>query len=707
MSGGQRLCENLSFQLRMTQTTISPHKISPDVVRRIPTDLHSKQFAKSLSPSTCNSDDSGLDQTLNLTPPSPLPADSDSGDSNFSGSFNSLNNCARQTPEDRAPDVRIYRDLPPYDACKVQQAVQCSPSGCCEASTRDVYNSNRRCKSQAMPQQNNNRFHVLSFKQVKRLHSLLNETVPIHSRFPGFPTIWVRPSELFHAVQENLKKSGVPVRNIRLNGGAASYVIGAESSIDFNDIDILISVDLSSHTSISQRVKSSVLDALMQFLPQRYKNTVTNTNLTDAFKGTLEQSTHLHSPALVAETTVMPRFTYLNTKAVIGSDVFMEYSHTTQTHRQKNFSAHSFKLAADASNTQTSHQPTMHFDIPPVSCSEPLPSSNTMSGWDICPSAIVSLSPLVRSTCTMNPGKFATIPGTNNHQTIQSSDINLRESYIFKQFRKFSPQESDCWSLLSIGMPSNQSKVVEFKFVDRMRRQFEFTVDSFQIHLDSVLSYICQNPTAEITPNFYPTVVVESVACSYSLALHHLTNRIIVTREPEMIRGGGLLKYCRLLVNGYQSPEGVDVCSLERYMCSRFFIDFQDLGSQKCKIEAFLENHFKEDETAQKVLFLRTVYRVVSGSTICLMSFERFQTLNIISQLVHKLNQEIQPPKLSFNIESFAKQQNLSVDRIFFGTQLFPVISHSCCVCENSQPKSNPIQEMDSSYSPERLTGYQ
>ena len=40
---------------------------------------------------------------------------------------------------------------------------------------------------------------------------------------------------------------------------------------------------------------------------------------------------------------------------------------------------------------------------------------------------------------------------------------------------------SDAWSLISLS--NHCGKNVELKFVDRMRRQFEFSVDSFQVSL--------------------------------------------------------------------------------------------------------------------------------------------------------------------------------------------------------------------------------
>ena len=100
--------------------------------------------------------------------------------------------------------------------------------------------------------------------------------------------------------------------------------------------------------------------------------------------------------------------------------------------------------------------------------------------------------------------------------------------------------DSDRWSLISLS--NNSGKNVELKFVDSLRRQFEFSVDSFQIKLDSLLLfYECsENP---MTETFHPTIIGESVYGDFHEAFDHLCNKIIATRNPEEIRGGGLLKY--------------------------------------------------------------------------------------------------------------------------------------------------------------------
>ena len=115
---------------------------------------------------------------------------------------------------------------------------------------------------------------------------------------------------------------------------------------------------------------------------------------------------------------------------------------------------------------------------------------------------------------------------------------------------------------------------MELKFVNNMRRQYEFSVDSFHIMLDTLFLFYECSGAMPISENFYPTVVGESMYGDFHEALYHLHKKLIATRAPEEIRGGGLLKYCNLLCKGYRPALPDDVKNMERYMCSRFFIYF-------------------------------------------------------------------------------------------------------------------------------------
>ncbi|CAL9685754.1 unnamed protein product [Knipowitschia caucasica] len=127
------------------------------------------------------------------------------------------------------------------------------------------------------------------------------------------------------------------------------------------------------------------------------------------------------------------------------------------------------------------------------------------------------------------------------------------------------------------------------------------------------------------------TVEAECMYGDFQQALHHLQSRLIATHNPEEIRGGGLLKYSDLLVRNFCPASDTEIKSLERYMCSRFFIDFPDVREQQRKIEAYLQCHYIGNDEASKYDFLMTLRRVIDESTVCLMGHERRQTLNMIT----------------------------------------------------------------------------
>ncbi|XP_041727930.1 terminal nucleotidyltransferase 5A [Coregonus clupeaformis] len=326
----------------------------------------------------------------------------------------------------------------------------------------------------------NSNISVLGWEQVQRLDAILTETIPIHGR-GNFPTLEMKPRQIVKVVRSRMEERNIHVRDVRLNGSAASHVLHEDSGLGYKDLDLIFCADMKGESDF-QIVKDIVLDCLLDFLP-------------------------------------------------------------------------------DGVNKQ-------------------------------------KISPLT-----------------------------LKEAYVQKMVKVCN--DSDRWSLISLS--NNRGKNVELKFVDSLRRQFEFSVDSFQIKLDSLLLfYECsENPMAE---SFHPTIMGESVFGDFGAALDHLCQKVICTRNPEEIRGGGLLKYCHLLVRGFHADSETEMKSLQRYMCSRFFIDFSDIGEQQRKLESYLQNHFVGLED-RKYDYLMTLHGVVNESTVCLMGHERRQTLGLIAML--------------------------------------------------------------------------
>jgi len=201
---------------------------------------------------------------------------------------------------------------------------------------------------------------VLSYEQVTRLDGVMQQVVPIHGR-GNFPTLEIKLKDLVQVVKTNLANDDVLVKDIRINGGAASYVLAADSAPPYKDVDLIFKVSLDSNRTFD-KIKNAVLDSLLNFLPEGVSKT-------------------------------------------------------------------------------------------------------------------------------------------------RMSSCSLKEAYVHKMV-KVRPTEGDRWSLISLN--NNQGKNVELKFVDVMRRQFEFSVDSFQINLDSLfVFYDCSEMPMSLT--FYPTIVAESV----------------------------------------------------------------------------------------------------------------------------------------------------------------------------------------------------
>ena len=74
----------------------------------------------------------------------------------------------------------------------------------------------------------------------------MNETIPIQGR-GNFPTLEVKLVGLVVLVKSKLETAGIPVKDIRLNGSVASSVLAVEmSNIEYNDLDLIFSVDLTS-----------------------------------------------------------------------------------------------------------------------------------------------------------------------------------------------------------------------------------------------------------------------------------------------------------------------------------------------------------------------------------------------------------------------------------------------------------------------------
>lgn len=227
------------------------------------------------------------------------------------------------------------------------------------------------------------------------------------------------------------------------------------------------------------------------------------------------------------------------------------------------------------------------------------------------------------------------LPEEVSKERISSS--TMKEAYVRKMVKV--TNKHDTWSLISL--TNDEGRNIELKFVDSMKRKFEFSVDSFQIVLDSLFEFynLDLSNKGNVSKDSFPTVKAESVYGDFEEARYHLKNKLIATKSPEEIRGGGLLKYCSLLCRDFK-PVSEGIRCMEKYMCSRFFIDFKDVASQQQKLEGYLSSH-SLDSAEKRYKYLSILYKVVEHSTVCLMGHERRQTL----RMIHDLSSQVfRPP---------------------------------------------------------------
>lgn len=189
--------------------------------------------------------------------------------------------------------------------------------------------------------------------------------------------------------------------------------------------------------------------------------------------------------------------------------------------------------------------------------------------------------------------------------------------------------------MVAISLGEGIKKSIELKFVSVIKRQFEFTVDSFQIILDSYFDFgqCTEESPVTITQSFFPSVQAVSIYRNFSEAMGHLNNRQIHTEAPEEIRGGGLLKYCSLRVNGFKPADQDAIEKLEPYMCSRFFIDFPSTEAQYHKLMKYAMRFLCTGQVQKCIGFLDTLFQVVNSRAKCLMENQRHKTISVILEI--------------------------------------------------------------------------
>lgn len=201
----------------------------------------------------------------------------------------------------------------------------------------------------------------------------------------------------------------------------------------------------------------------------------------------------------------------------------------------------------------------------------------------------------------------------------------------------------EAWSLISIG---NGSTNIDIKIIQKTKRCYVFSVDSFEIILDPALS----------VPNFDKSqddIYFESMYAltngDLSCALNNLKNGTLKTRRPEEIKRG-IFRLCLELSKGREFDTVEDEQRFTKVVLQQFYEDFsQNLELFRITLEKFLKKH-----ESYSSLFLHHMYDIILKSDFT----EKVNFLDIIVNLSKQFNIEYVEMQLEVEEEDDDQQHS-------------------------------------------------
>ncbi|XP_038603721.1 LOW QUALITY PROTEIN: terminal nucleotidyltransferase 5D [Tachyglossus aculeatus] len=514
------------------------------------------------------------------------------------------------------------------------------------------------------------RFRRLSREQVATLERVLSAAVPIHGR-GNFPTLEVQPRAIVRTVRDRLRQKQIAVRDVRLNGSTASYVLVPRAGPGCKDLDIIFGVRLPSERHF-QLVKEAVLRGLRDFLPAGVcRDRITARTMKEAYV-----------QKLVKVCADGDRWSLISLSNNRGKNVELKFVDALR--RQFEFSVDSFQIVLDPllegpgpglgpwalGTAPVTSGPGTSLVTPGTGIAPGDPALGPVvvaPGPGIAPVAselgtapvtpgtgITPVAPAL-GTASVTPGTGITpvapalgtasvAPALGTASVTAGTGITPVAPALGTA--PVTPGTSPPLVTPGPGIAPVSPALGTASVIPRPGPSLVTSGPSITpVAPRAGTAPVAPGPgtapvppgpgTAPVAPGpgtAPVSVLAESVYGDFERALGHLRGRLIATRQPEEIRGGGLLKYCHLLVRGFRAADGAELRALERYMCSRFFIDFPDVAEQQRRIESYLRSHFVGEERSQYD-YLMTLRAVVNGSTVCLMGHERRQTLGLITAL--------------------------------------------------------------------------
>jgi len=391
----------------------------------------------------------------------------------------------------------------------------------------------------------------LSSAQLQKLGSVLNEVYtidPLDSL--RFPKIQVDPCSLILEIKTKLRAAGIAVQSAELVGGASSFVVSErEKTKKFNDLDLMLQVDFYEHES-----------------HQKF-NTIRLVAKPDASFITSEVicKNYVHKMLKVTYYNGYNEFkqdcwSLICFRNCLGKNVELKF--IMNMRRPYEFSSHSFHILLNDDFLQANATPGQIYPSPPTP-----------------------------RTALLNPSEF--FDSTREGQSDSTTSTATSSETLTNT------SESPLPSLKSAGDVDDRSSSSSSESDEEGRSRSSHSQSSSG-----------DTPAEELDGEI--PVEVKSCFHSFDDAVKHLNDRSIFVYKPEEIRGGGFLKFCHLLKDGWVHL-GKDTAAKDRernLMAARFCIDFPDEQSVYKALKGYLQSHFwgKKNEMIQYLLHVRTIF---------------------------------------------------------------------------------------------------
>jgi hypothetical protein len=340
---------------------------------------------------------------------------------------------------------------------------------------------------------------TLEYAEIERLRSVLDCQHQIHGK-GNFPTIEVQPRLLIQEVHSRLRDAKVGIIDVRLNGGAATHVI-SEGVLGFKDLDVIFTIDVPpiphhSNRNQNRQRKFSSRNSTNHNAENGSRNDPNNskTSTTSSYSSSSTASPALTPSKVPSSSTAAGssppcKTTFDPANPRIGESSLTCRSAPTTKKGNK---------SGNGGNGQSTRNNTSKKSYRNFSKIDYRQAIDGDERWRIIRDTVMSVL-------------LSQLPSDVRKDRLTTEMIS--SAYVNKLVKI--NNEHDRWSLVSLS--NDKGRNLELKFVESMRRQFEFSVDSFQIILDSYIKF-SSLADIHITRNFYPSVAAQSVYGSFEEA---------------------------------------------------------------------------------------------------------------------------------------------------------------------------------------------